>query len=81
MKTVSATFKLTFTPDQYEHAVRYVEDMKKHPRRVYWHRNQGKSDEELIYSYIAHRILSGFYTRYSPATSAQILEMNSAKLN
>ena len=66
MNSVQTTFKLTFTDEQYQKAREYVEDMKKHPRRVFWEGKEGKSDEELILSHIAHRILSGFYNNYDP---------------
>ena len=66
MPTVETTFKITYSEDQYQKAVEYIEDMKKHPQRVFWLGKEGKSDEELIYSHIAHRILSGFYNNYDP---------------
>ncbi|MTI21483.1 hypothetical protein E1176_10680 [Fulvivirga sp. RKSG066] len=76
MPTVETTFKLTYTKEQYQKAVAYIEDMKKHPRRVFWLGKEGKSDEELIYSHIAHRILSGFYNNYDPTfASQQIIAM------
>lgn len=76
MKTVETTFKLTYTPEQYEKAVEYIEDMKRHPKRVFWRGKEGKSDEELIYSHIAHRILSGFYNNYGPSFARrQIVDM------
>ena len=64
--SVSTTFNLTFTDAQYEHAKEYVEDMKNHRKRVFWLGKEDKSDEELILSQIAHRILSGFYNNYDP---------------
>lgn len=67
METVETTFTLTYSDDQYENAKKYVEDMKKHPQRVYWLGKEEKSDEELIMSHIAHRILSGFYNNYDPS--------------
>lgn len=80
METVTTCFKLTFSMEQYNDAVAYVEDMKRHPRRVFWIGKQRKSDDELVYSVIAHRILSGFYNinnaRY---TNAQILDMTNRK--
>ena len=80
MKTVKTTFRLTYTEDQYKRSQEFVEDMKKHPKRVYWLGKEGKSDEELVISHIAHRILSGFYNSYNPSyTSSQILAMESAK--
>ena len=76
MEPVEVTFKLTFTEDQYEHAKEYVTDMKKHPQRVYWTGKEGKEDEELIISQIAHRILSGFYNNYDPTFARkQIMSM------
>ncbi len=71
MKTVETTFKLTYTEDQYQKAVEYIKDMKKHPKRVFWLGKEGKSDQELIYSHIAHRILSGFYNNYDPTFARQ----------
>lgn len=79
MQTVETTFKLTFTPEQYQMAVEFVDDMKKNPKRVYWIGKEGKTDEELIYAYIAHRILSGFYNRYSPTSRRQIIRMTNSK--
>lgn len=58
---VKTCFTITFTNDQFERAKAYVEDMRKHPNRVYWRGKDGKSDNELIIEQIAHRILSGFY--------------------
>lgn len=76
METVETTFTLTYSDEQYKNAKLYVEDMKKHPQRVYWLGKKGKSDEELIMSHIAHRILSGFYSNYDPAISRrQIKDM------
>ena len=66
LHSVQTTFNLTFTDEQYENAKSYVEDMKKHPKRVFWIGKDDKSDEELILSQIAHRILSGFYNNYDP---------------
>ena len=78
MKTVEACFKLSFTEDQLVQAREYVEDMKRHPQRIYWQGKQGKSDDELIYAHIAHRILSGFYTSYNPiSASRHIKDMKS----
>ena len=69
LHTVETTFTLQYTTDQFERAVEYVEDMKAHPKRVYWLGKKGKSDEELVLSQIAHRILSGFYNSYDPFLS------------
>ncbi|MDH5382695.1 MAG: hypothetical protein OEW75_17705 [Cyclobacteriaceae bacterium] len=66
MNSVETTFKLIFTDDQYRKASEYVKDMKRHPKRVFWIGKEGKTDEELILSHIAHRILSGFYNNYDP---------------
>ena len=75
---VKTCFTITFTHEQYQHAKTYVEDMKKHPNRVYWIGKQGKSDEELIIEQITHRILSGFY-HHDPLTAARhIIKMDSA---
>lgn len=60
-KKVKACFTITFTEQQYVHARAYVEDMKRHPRRMYWRGKEGKSEDELVMEQIAHRILSGFY--------------------
>ena len=81
MPTVETTFKLTFTEDQLAKAREYVEEMKKHPKRVYWQGNQNKSEEELIYSHIAHRILSGFYNTYDFQSGSQIVDMKNKSLN
>ncbi|MGK7396320.1 MAG: hypothetical protein ACNS62_17215 [Candidatus Cyclobacteriaceae bacterium M3_2C_046] len=80
METVEATFKISFTNDQYNDAVEYIEDMKKHPRRVYWIGKEGKSDEELIYAHIVHRILSGFYNNSSPSYGSRyILDLKNSR--
>ena len=71
MKSVETTFKLTYTEEQYQKAVEYINDMKKHPKRVFWLGKENKSDEELVYSHIAHRILSGFYNNYDPRFGRQ----------
>ena len=80
MKTVKTTFRLTYTEKQYENAREYVDDMKNHRDRVYWIGKKDKSDEELIISHIAHKILSGFYNNYNPTyTTSQILDMESLR--
>ena len=80
METVEACFKITFTEEQYKDAVSYIEDMKKHPKRIFWVGKEGKTDTELIYSQIVHRILSGFYNDKSPSyASKYILEMRNTK--
>ena len=57
---VKTCFTITFTDEQYDRAKGYVEDMKRHPNRIFWQGKQGKTDQELIIEQIAHRILSGF---------------------
>jgi len=80
MESAEVTFKLSFTSDQYLRAKAFVEDMKNHPRRIFWVGKEGKSDEELIISQIAHRILSGFYNNYDPAfAKKQIISMISER--
>ena len=74
MNTVETCFRLSYTEDQYQRAVEFVEDMKRHKNRVYWLGKENLTDKDLILSYIAHRILSGFYTNYSPS-AAQIQSM------
>ena len=82
MPTVETTFKLTYTEDQYDNAVEYIEDMKKHPKRVFWLGKEGKSDTELIHGHIAHRILSGFYNNYDPTFARQqIKEMQNKRVD
>lgn len=78
MKRVEACFKISFTDAQLENAKAYVADMKKHPKRVYWLGKEGKSDDELIYAHIAHKVLSGYYNSYNPIGAAKhINEMKS----
>lgn len=80
METVETTFVLTYSDEQYERAKRYVDDMKKHPNRVFWVGKEGKSDEELIISHIAHKILSGFYNNYDPSIArTQIKDMKNQR--
>jgi len=80
METVTSCFKLTFSDEHYTHAVEYVEDMKKHRKRVFWIGKENQSDEELVYSTIAHRILSGFYNTYNAKFGhSQILDMTNSK--
>jgi len=81
MQTVETTFKISYSEGQYQKAIEYIEDMKKHPKRVFWVGKKDKSDEELIYSHIAHKILSGFYNNYDPAfASKQIMEMTNKEV-
>jgi tripartite-type tricarboxylate transporter receptor subunit TctC len=80
METVETTFTLTYSDEQYAKACEYVEDMKKHPRRVFWLGKKGQTDEELIVSHIAHKILSGFYNNYDPSIARQqIKEMRNQR--
>jgi len=75
---VRTCFTITFTNDQYDRARQFVEDMKRHPNRVFWHGKQGKSDEELVIEQIAHRILSGFYNDDPFNAGKHIIRMDSA---
>ena len=80
METVEVTFKLSYTPEQFDRAKAYVDDMKAHPQRVFWTGKEEKTDEELVISQIAHRILSGFYNNYDPSFARkQIMDMVSKK--
>ena len=74
---VKTCFTITFTDEQYRHAVAYVEDMKRHKSRVFWRGKEGKSDNELIVEQIAHRILSGFYNTDPYNSSRHIVRMDS----
>lgn len=76
METVTTCFKLTYTKEQYAEALDYIKDMKRHPKRVFWQGKQDHQEEDLVYSVIAHRILSGFYNMNNAQYShAQILGM------
>lgn len=75
---VKTCFTISYTLDQYQHAKDYVEDMKKHPNRVFWLGKKGKSDEELIIEQITHRILSGFYNKDPWSAGKHIIRMDSA---
>jgi hypothetical protein len=74
---VRTCFTITFTDEQYTRAKYYVEDMKRHPDRIFWRGKEGKSDDELIIEQIAHRILSGFYNDDPLAAGRQIMRMDS----
>ncbi|HRI78487.1 MAG TPA: hypothetical protein PLR06_03040 [Cyclobacteriaceae bacterium] len=74
---VRTCFTITYSDDQYLHAKSYVDDMKKHPQRVFWQGKAGKSDEELVVEQIAHRILSGFYNNDPFRASKHIIRMDS----
>lgn len=75
---VKTCFTITFTAEQYQHAKSYVEDMKRHPNRIFWKGKQGKGDEELIIEQITHRILSGFYNDDPWNAGKQIMQMETA---
>lgn len=75
---VKTCFTITFTDEQYNRAKDYVEDMKRHPNRVFWQGKHGKSDQELIVEQIAHRILSGFYNDDPFNAGRYIIRMDSA---
>jgi hypothetical protein len=75
---VKTCFTITFTNEQYDRARSYVEDMKKHPSRIFWRGKEGKTDEELVIEQIAHRILSGFYNDSPFTAGKQIIRMDSA---
>lgn len=82
MHTVDTTFKITFSKEQHKNAIKYIEDMKKHPGRVFWIGKENKSDDELILSHLAHRILSGFYNSYDGwYGSSVILDMSNKQTN
>jgi hypothetical protein len=78
---VKTCFTITFSNDQYQHAKSYVEDMKRHPQRVFWRGKEGKSEEELVVEQIAHRILSGFYNTDPFMASRHIVRMDSMTTN
>lgn len=75
---VKTCFTITFTDEQFNRAKTYVDDMKRHPNRVFWRGKEGKSDQELIIEQIAHRILSGFYNDDPLTASRHIIRMDSA---
>jgi tripartite-type tricarboxylate transporter receptor subunit TctC len=78
MQKVKTCFTITFTDDQLTRAKDYVEDMKRHPNRVFWRGKEGKTDQELIIEQIAHRVLSGFYNDDPFRAGRQIIKMDSA---
>jgi tripartite-type tricarboxylate transporter receptor subunit TctC len=78
MQKVKTCFTITFTDDQFNRAKDYVEDMKRHPNRVFWRGKEGKTDQELIIEQIAHRVLSGFYNDDPFKAGRQIIKMDSA---
>ena len=77
-RQVKTCFTITFTQEQYQHAQAYVDDMKKHPNRVFWRGKHGKTDEELVIEQITHRILSGFYNQDTFKAGKYILRMDAA---
>ena len=82
MHTVDTTFRITFSKEQYKNAAKYIQDMKNHPGRVFWIGKENKSDDELILSHLAHRILSGFYNSYDGwYGSSVILDMSNKQTN
>ena len=70
-------FTITFTDEQYNWAKAYIDDMRKHPQRVFWRGKEGKTEDELVVEQIAHRILSGFYNTDPFQSSKHILRMDS----
>ena len=74
---VKTCFTITFTDDQYNRAKAYVDEMKRHPQRVFWRGKEGKSEQELVVEQIAHRILSGFYNNEPYEAGKHILRMDS----
>ena len=74
---VKTCFTITFTEEQYNRAKSYVEDMRKHPHRVYWRGKEDKNNEELIIEQIAHRVLSGFYNDDPMTAARHIMRMDS----
>lgn len=74
---VKTCFTITFSDDQFNLAKLYVDDMKRHPQRVFWRGKEGKTDDELIVEQIAHRILSGFYNNDPYNASKHIVRMES----
>ncbi len=82
MEKVTTCFTLSFTQEQYAEATEYVKDMKKHPKRVFWIGKEQNSEEDLVLTVIAHRILSGFYNVNNGKYGyAQILGMSNAQTN
>ena len=78
---VKTCFTITFTDEQYQHAKLYVEDMRKHPNRVFWRGKENKANEELIIEQIAHRVLSGFYNDDPFNASRHIMKMDSMTMS
>lgn len=76
-KKVRACFTITYTDEQYARAKAYVEDMKRHPNRVFWRGKENKPESDLIIEQIAHRILSGFYNDEPFTAGRYIIRMDS----
>jgi len=82
MTTVETKFKITYSQKQFKKARKFVQDMKKHPNRVYWVGKEGKTDDELILSHIAHKVLSGFYNSYEGWYGSEvILDMDNKRIS
>ncbi len=79
-QNVRTCFTITYTDEQFHRAKDYVDDMKRHPNRVFWRGKEGKTDEELIIEQIAHRILSGFYNDDPFNASRHIIRMDSMNM-
>ncbi len=77
-KRVKTCFTISFTDEQYVHAQSYIDDMKRHPNRVFWRGKEGKTDDELVIEQIAHRVLSGFYNNEPYKAGRHIMRMDSA---
>jgi len=80
LQKVKTCFTLTYTQDQYDRAKAYIDDMKKHPARVFWRGKEGKTDDELVIEQIAHRVLSGFYNDDPMTAARHIMRMDSMTL-
>jgi hypothetical protein len=81
MEKVTTCFTLSFTQEQYSEAKNYVRDMQRHPKRVFWIGKEHNSEEELVLTVIAHRILSGFYNVNNAKYGyAQILGMSNTPI-
>ena len=74
---VKTCFTISFTSEQYQHAKAYVDDMKRHPQRVFWQGKEGKNEAELVIEQIAHRMLSGFYNNDPFRAGKHIVRMDS----
>jgi len=54
-----------------------VDDMQKHPQRIYWQGKAGRKKEDLVIEQITHRILSGFYNDDPLNAGRQIVKLES----